>query len=114
MKRGRGQPKKARHVADYKQLGDPPTDPLEAITWAGKALVVAMHKIAIDPDLREKDRRAELRATAKVMAALVPSERTYAAEQTVRLAADRMSERISDPKTNVASQSKKSFRIDPK
>jgi hypothetical protein len=111
--RGPGRPRNERHHEDYLVVADQrPEDPMKAVAWAGQILTVAMQKIAGDPNMSERLRRQELRATAKVMAGLVPVERLLAAETAVRRAADDMVKPTKDPEmTDVANKPARSLRI---
>ncbi len=82
-------------------------------------VALALRKAATDPNLDEKARRAEIRATAKVLASLVPAERLLEAEERVRGAADAMSNPASEPATqaepeqrDAASEPPRSLRVD--
>lgn len=110
----RGRPPAQRHTEDYKRVGKAPADPLKTIEWAGQLLAVAMEKIAADEHMTERLRRQELRATAKVMVSLVPTERLSAAEETVRRAHEDQARTDADPGLkDVSTKSAHALRADP-
>lgn len=83
--RGPSETTRAR-LAAYAELGPPPADPLEAVAWTGQALAVALHEVLTDAKLGARQRRAELRALARVQGSLIPAERLLQAERVVRSA----------------------------
>jgi hypothetical protein len=65
-----------------------PEDPLEAAEWMFLALRQSAEHIMADGSMSSRDQRAELRATAKAMNALMPSTRLLEAERRIREAQD--------------------------
>jgi len=82
-KRKPGRPRKPRHLADYAAVGKPPTDPLRATEWGLGLLTVMLEKVRTDPDMREEQRRAELKSLIRHMKDLVPLARISAAERVI-------------------------------
>src|SRR5262249_42271683 len=81
---GAGRKPEKRYIEAYEVLGPPPEDELDAIRYAYKHLSVAMRQIALDKALTDRERRAELRSTARSMGALLPRARLRQAEIAVR------------------------------
>jgi hypothetical protein len=67
----------------FEDLGAPPADPLRANEWAHGVVTVALHQTIHDPNISEKDRRAEIATLAGRMSALTPLSRISKAEATV-------------------------------
>lgn len=56
----------------YRDLGDPPKEPLQALEYTMKSLVIQQREIMLDSSLEPSRRRAELRANARAVLACVP------------------------------------------
>ena len=67
-----------------------PKDPFEVLEEMGRTLAYSARMIPLDESLTPKEQRAELRATTKALAAIIPDARRLAAERTVREARERM------------------------
>lgn len=76
-----GKPNK--EIRQYRFLGVPPEDPLKAQEWAFELLTVSMYHVATDASLTEKERRKEMRETARLLKDMVPHNRLSKAERAV-------------------------------
>jgi hypothetical protein len=84
-RRKRATARSRRMQKEYEKLGPPPlADPLAGVEWLSKAQLVSAHDVITDPDISAEQRRHELRQIANVAARLVPDERLYDAERTIR------------------------------
>lgn len=83
---------------EFADVGPPPlADPLAGVEWAQKMNLIAMRQAATDLTLSPSQRRDEVRRTGRVVAALVPQERLYDAEQRLRGNRERLDDVRRDP-----------------
>jgi len=72
-------------IADFAKAGTPDlTDPLSSVDYAMKLLGVGLQRLTKLKGISTLDRMDEIRKTARAMAALVPDERVYDAEKTIK------------------------------
>lgn len=116
---GAGRKAYPRQHEEYAQVGGPPEDDLDKTRWAYRMVAQALHKAATDPMLTEKERRAEIRQTAKVLSALVPVNRLLEAESTIRDAAAYMTDKAAaapemqpEPEHHAEGKPSRAIRID--
>lgn len=77
---------------------DMPADPLAAAGKLCNMLIATAEQVLLDPNVPPAAQRAEIRAIARSVQALIPSSRLYQAEQVVRGALSRMDEPMQAPK----------------
>lgn len=73
--RPNGRPRKQRWLKDYAAIGDLPADPLEAMEWGFKALMISLKKTLEDPDLPELRRSHEIRQHLRAARDQLPKAR---------------------------------------
>lgn len=115
QRRKRLTPRSRRALKDYAAVGEPPmTDPLAGVEWMQRIMLISARDVATDPELAPSERREELRRLARCVAALVPQERVFDAEQRIRRDAGIMDDVQRDPEVeNVepSNQPAKSLRV---
>jgi hypothetical protein len=79
---GAGRPQISNYEGVFADLEPPPDDPLELVTWAQKINARALFETVQGRGHKLKNQ--EIRTFAKVIAALVPKERIYKAEQSLK------------------------------
>lgn len=77
---GAGRKKAPSTVATYRELGDAPTDPLDAAAWAFRAQAVALREVMLAENLNPAQRRSEMRTISRAMNILLPKARLRQAE----------------------------------
>jgi hypothetical protein len=80
----RGRPPGGRTRSDYFRFGPPPEDTLHANDYVHRALMVAFSHVLMDPRLKERDRRKEMRDIARSIALITPRSRLLEAEELVK------------------------------
>jgi hypothetical protein len=70
-----GRPKKKRWIEDYASIGLPPEDPILAMEWGFKALMVSLQKTIADPDMNEQVRSHQIRQHLRSAKDMIPKAR---------------------------------------
>jgi hypothetical protein len=70
-----GRPRKKRWIEDYAAIGDLPDDPLDAMEWGFKALMVSLKKTIEDPEMNERQRSHEIRQHLRAAREQLPKAR---------------------------------------
>ena len=75
-----GRPRKPADVSTFSALGAPPRGPLERIRWCQDLLTLDLHRmVSLDRCEADKELSRDLRATATVVAKLMPADVTVEA-----------------------------------
>jgi hypothetical protein len=75
--------KKKRWLRDYEAIGPLPADPLAAVEWGFRALMVSLSKTIADPEINEATRSREIKSHLRSMKDLIPKARIAEAERVV-------------------------------
>jgi hypothetical protein len=73
--RPNGRPRKTRWIKDYAEIGELPADPLEAMEWGFKALMISLKKTLEDPEIPELRRSHEIRQHLRAARDQLPKAR---------------------------------------
>lgn len=97
----------------YRKLGDPPDDPLEAIEYMMRSLVIQGREVMLDSTLEPRVRRAEHRAIARAVLSCVPRQKLKKAHDVVKAFAEGKADPSQTRETeNVAHEPGGSLRAD--
>lgn len=81
-----------RSVARYKRLGNPPADPIAAVNWAQRALILGLQEVMTDERLPAARRQTAMLRFGRGIAALTPYAEIYDALRRLRQDAEELDE----------------------